>query len=55
MAVVDQMMPSGFLHCAGLWVVTDVLEEHASIFRVTELYTGTRRKKGRIRHSVRKV
>jgi hypothetical protein len=38
MAGVDQMMSSGFWHCAGLWVVTDVSEKRGSIFRVAEVW-----------------
>jgi len=33
MADVDKMMSSWFSHSAGLWVVSDISEEHAPIFR----------------------
>jgi len=33
MVDVDQIMSSWFSHSAGLWVVCDISEEHAPIFR----------------------
>jgi len=55
MADVDQTMSSGFWLSTGLWVVSDVSEEHVSILSVTEFCPGIYRKKGRIKCSLRKV